>query len=231
MRPAFDDCLYRPLINGPLMRHAVVQVVPHLGVAEYRGHAADVIVMVMARDEQIDRVDPERLELNHDVGGSSGVDEGRARLMASKGMLLVANLVTYYAMKERAASLGMPPEMLEKNELVIDGGLRSLEICKRAGVPVAYGTDLLGPLQAEQSREFVLRAQVLSPMEIIRSATSVGARVLRREGKLGCLRPDALADLLVVDGNPLKDISVLQSPEKSLLAIMKGGRFYRNRLR
>jgi imidazolonepropionase-like amidohydrolase len=159
------------------------------------------------------------------------IDEPRARLMASKGMFLVANLVTYYAMKERAASLGMPPEMLEKNELVIDGGLRSLEICKRAGVPVAYGTDLLGPLQAEQSREFVLRAEVLSPLEIIRSATSVGARVVRREGKLGCLRPDAFADLLVVDGNPLKDISLLQAPEKSLLAIMKGGRFHRNRLR
>jgi imidazolonepropionase-like amidohydrolase len=158
------------------------------------------------------------------------IDEPRAKLMASKGMLLVANLVTYYAMKERASALGMPPEMLEKNELVIDGGLRSLEICKRAGVPVAYGTDLLGPLQQEQSREFVLRAQVLSPIEIIRSATSIGAQVLRREGKLGCLREGALADLLVVDGNPLKDIGVLQSPEKSFLAIMKAGRFYRNRL-
>jgi imidazolonepropionase-like amidohydrolase len=159
------------------------------------------------------------------------IDEPRARLMAEKGMLLIANLVTYYAMKERAAALGMPPEMLAKNDLVIDGGLRSLEICKRAGVPVAYGTDLLGPLQAEQSREFVLRAQVLSPLEIVRSATLVGARVLRREGKLGCLRPDAIADLLVVDGNPLKDISVLGTPERSLVAIMKGGRFYRNRLR
>jgi imidazolonepropionase-like amidohydrolase len=159
------------------------------------------------------------------------IDEPRARLMAEKGMLLIANLVTYYAMKERAAALGMPPEMLAKNDLVIDGGLRSLEICKRAGVPVAYGTDLLGPLQAEQSREFVLRAQVLSPLEIVRSATLVGARVLRREGKLGCLRPDAIADLLVVDGNPLKDVSVLGTPERSLVAIMKGGRFYRNRLR
>src|SRR5437764_200584 len=82
---------------------------------------------------------------------------------------------------------------------------------------VASGTDRLGPLQAEQSREFVLRAQVLSPMEIIRSATSVGARVLRKEGKLGCLRADAFADLLVVEGNPLKDVSVLQSPDKALL--------------
>jgi imidazolonepropionase-like amidohydrolase len=159
------------------------------------------------------------------------IDEARAKLMAGKGMLLVANLVTYYAMRERAASFGMPPEMLAKNELVIDGGLRSLEICKRAGVPVAYGTDLLGPLQAEQSREFVLRTEVLSPLEIIRSATSVGARVLRKEGKLGCLRPEAFADLLVVDGNPLKDIGVLAAPEKSLVAIMKGGRFFRNRLR
>jgi imidazolonepropionase-like amidohydrolase len=158
------------------------------------------------------------------------IDEPRARLMASKGMLLVANLVTYYAMRERAGALGMPPEMLAKNELVIEGGLRSLEICKRAGVPVAYGTDLLGPLQAEQSREFVLRTEVLSPIEIIRSATTVGARVLRKEGKLGCLRAEAIADLLVVEGNPLKDISVLQSPEKSLLAIVKGGRFHRNRL-
>src|SRR5499427_440686 len=100
------------------------------------------------------------------------IDEASARLMAQKGMLLIANLVTYYAMRERGSSLGMPADLLAKNELVIEGGLRSLEICKRAGVPVAYGTDLLGPLQAEQSREFVLRSQVLSPPEIIRSATS-----------------------------------------------------------
>jgi len=159
------------------------------------------------------------------------IDDATARLMAQKGMLLVANLVTYYAMRERAAQFGMPPEMLVKNELVIDGGLRSLEICKRAGVPVAYGTDLLGPLQVDQSREFVLRTQVVSPLEVIRSATLIGARVLRMEGKLGCLRPGALADLLVVDGNPLKDIGLLETPDRSLVAIMKGGRFHLNRLR
>jgi imidazolonepropionase-like amidohydrolase len=158
------------------------------------------------------------------------IDEASAQLMAKKGMFLIANLVTYYAMRERAALLGMAPEMLAKNELVIDGGLRSLEICKRAGVPVAYGTDLLGQLQGEQSREFVLRSQVLSPLEIIRSATLIGARVLRMEGKLGCLRPGAFADLIVVDGNPLKDLGLLQTPERSLLAIVKGGRFHRNRL-
>src|SRR5712664_3858321 len=159
------------------------------------------------------------------------IDEPRARLMASKGMLLVANLVTYYAMRERASMFGMPPDMLAKNELVIEGGLRSLEICKRAGVPVAYGTDLLGQLQVDQSREFILRSQVMSPLEIIRSATLIGARVVRQQGKLGCLRPGAFADLLVIDGNPLKDLGLFETPEKSFVAIMKGGKFHKNRLR
>jgi imidazolonepropionase-like amidohydrolase len=123
----------------------------------------------------------------------------------------------------------MLPEMLEKNELVIDGGLRSLEICKRAGVPVAYGTDLLGQLQVEQSREFVIRSEVLSPIEIVRSATLTGAQVLRQEGQLGCLRSGAYADLLVLDGNPLKDLSLFQQPAR-LAAIVKGGRFHKNTL-
>ena len=158
------------------------------------------------------------------------IDEASARQMAQKGMLLIANLVTYYAMRERGSSFGMPADLLAKNELVIEGGLRSLEICKRAGVAVAYGTDLLGELQADQSREFVLRKEVMSPIEIIRSATLIGARVVRQEGKLGCLRPGAFADLLVIDGNPLKEVELLAKPERSVLAIMKSGRFHRNRL-
>jgi len=158
------------------------------------------------------------------------IDEASAALMAQKGMLLIANLVTYYAMRERASTFGMPPEMLAKNELVIEGGLRSLEICKRAGVPVAYGTDLLGQLQVDQSREFVLRSQVMSPLEIIRSATLVGAKVVRQQGKLGCLRPGAFADLLVIDGNPLKDLGLFETPEKSFVAIMKAGKFHKHRL-
>src|SRR6185503_19877971 len=60
------------------------------------------------------------------------IDEASAKLMAEKDMFLIANLVTYYAMRERAAEFGMGGDMLAKNDLVIDGGLRSLEICKRA---------------------------------------------------------------------------------------------------
>jgi imidazolonepropionase-like amidohydrolase len=158
------------------------------------------------------------------------VDEPAAKLMAERGMFLVANLVTYYAMRERAAEYGMSADMLEKNERVIDGALRSLEICKRAGVPVAFGTDLLGQLQVEQSREFLLRSEVASPIEIIRSATTIGAKVLRHEGRLGTLKPGAFADLIVIDGDPLKDLGLFQGQGQHLSAIVKGGRFHKNRL-
>jgi imidazolonepropionase-like amidohydrolase len=159
------------------------------------------------------------------------IDEPTARLMAERGAYLVANLVTYYAMRERAAQFGMSAEMLAKNDLVIEGAVRSLEICKRAGVPVAYGSDLLGQLQVEQSREFVLRREVLSAPEIIRQATIVGAEVLRQEGRLGVIAPGACADLLVVDGNPLRNIELLTGQGEHLLAIVKAGRFYKNDLK
>jgi len=158
------------------------------------------------------------------------IDDASAKLMAEKGMFLVANLVTYYEMKKRASEYGMNSDMLAKNDLVIEGGLKSLEICKRHGIPLAYGTDLLGQLQVAQSEEFILRAQVLSPAEIIRSATIVGAQVVRMEGKLGCLKPGAFADLLVIDGNPLKDLKLFLDQGRHLSAIMKAGRFHKNRL-
>jgi imidazolonepropionase-like amidohydrolase len=159
------------------------------------------------------------------------IDEPTARLMASKGAYLVANLVTYHAMRERAAQFGMSAEMLAKNDLVIDGGLRSLEICKRAGVPVAYGSDLLGQLQVDQSREFLLRREVLTPAEIVRQATVIGAEVLGQVGKLGVIAPGAWADLLIVDGDLLRNLELLTGQGERLLAIMKAGRFHKNELK
>ena len=158
------------------------------------------------------------------------IDDASAKLMAEKGMFLVANLVTYFEIKKHAAEYGMSSEMLAKNDLVIEGALKSLEICKRHGIPVAYGTDLLGQLQVAQSEEFTLRARVLSPAEIIRSATTIGAKIVRMEGKIGCLRPGAFADLLVVDGNPLKDLALLGDQGKHLSLIMKAGSLHKNRL-
>jgi len=159
------------------------------------------------------------------------IDKPAAQLMAERGAYLVANLVAYFVMKERAAQFGMNADKLEKNELVLRGALESLEICKQAGVKVGYGSDLLGQLQDEQSREFLLRAEVLSPIEIIRSATTIAAEILRMPGKLGVIEPGAIADLLVVDGDPLQDLGLFQDQGAHLSVIMKDGRFHKNRLR
>jgi imidazolonepropionase-like amidohydrolase len=138
--------------------------------------------------------------------------------------------VTYDAMRRRGDEFGLPPVSQEKNKIVLEAGLRSLEICQAAGVPIGFGTDLLGPLQVEQSREFLIRAEAMSPLEIIRSATIVNARLLQREGKLGVIAPGALADLLVIEGDPLKDLHLLQNTGAHLQVIMKGGKFHKNRL-
>ncbi len=158
------------------------------------------------------------------------IDDESAQLMASKGAYVVANIVAYVAIKERAAQFGMLPEMLEKNEAVLEGGYRSLEICKRNGVKVAYGSDLLGALANDQSREFSIRTTVVPAIDVIRSATLIGAEVVRRPGKLGVIEPGAWADLIVVDGDPLKNIQLLEGQGQHLSAIMKGGVFHKNRL-
>jgi imidazolonepropionase-like amidohydrolase len=158
------------------------------------------------------------------------IDEASAKLMKEKGAYLVANLVAYYAMKERAREFGMTAEMLAKNDLVIDGGLKSLEICKRHGIEVGYGSDLLGQLQVDQSREFLLRREVLSPIEIIRQATLVGAEIVRMPGRLGVVKDGAFADILVVEGDPIRKLELLTGQGENLSVIMKAGRFHKNRL-
>src|SRR5215208_5486452 len=144
------------------------------------------------------------------------IDDAAAKLMAEKGMFLVANLVAYYAMKDRAKQFGMIGESLAKNEIVLQGGLKSLEICKRHNIPVAYGSDLLGELHWDQSKEFTIRQEVVSPIEIIRSATTIGADVLRMPGRVGTLQAGAFSDVILVDGNPLKDLALLGDQGKHL---------------
>ena len=159
------------------------------------------------------------------------IDEKSAKLLKSKGGYMIANLVTYFSMKDRAAQFGMTAEMLAKNDIVMEGALRSLEICKKAGVKVGYGTDLLGALQVDQSLEFTYRARVLKPIEIIRQATTIGAEILRMEGKLGVVAPGAYADLIAIDGNPLKKLELFLGQGKNLPMIMKGGKFHKNTLK
>ncbi len=158
------------------------------------------------------------------------IDDATARQCAEAGAFAVPTLATFEALDRFGRDEGFPKASLEKLEVIREAGLASLEIMKRAGVKMGLGTDLLGRMQAHQSREFAIRAEALSPAEILLSATSVNAELLQRTGELGVVAAGALADLLVVDGDPLADISLLERPQETLAAIMKGGRFYRNRL-
>ena len=107
-------------------------------------------------------------------------------------------------------------------------GRRSLEILTEAGVKIGFGTDLLGAMQEHQSDEFAIRAEVLPPADILISATSGNAELLNAGGRIGSVVADAQADLIVVDGNPLADLGLLQNQGAHLPIIMKGGAFMKD---
>jgi len=158
------------------------------------------------------------------------VDDEAARIMAERGAFVVPTLITYEACRTDGAEAGFPADSLVKNAAVLQKGLDSLEIYKRHEVRMAYGSDLLGTMHQRQSEELMLRTRAFSNHEVICQATSVAADVLNKTNELGVVTAGAIADLLVVDGNPLKDIKVLGHQGRHLDIIMKQGRFFKNRL-
>ncbi len=159
------------------------------------------------------------------------IDAETAALMAERGAYMVPTLVTYGALAREGRALGFSKLGLQKLQQVLDVGTRSLEIAKAAGVKMAYGTDLLGELHRCQSDEFRIRGSVLSAADVIRSATETGAELIGMSGQLGAIVPGAYADLLVVDGNPLEDLGLLQEDGRFLPGIIQGGRFVKDELR
>jgi imidazolonepropionase-like amidohydrolase len=151
------------------------------------------------------------------------IDAPTAALMAERGAFLVPTLVAYDALKRRGPDYGLSSYSLAKNEVVLDAGLRSLEISRNAGVKIGFGSDLLGQLQSDHCVEFVLRAGAMSAPEVIRSATLVNAEIVRQVGKIGELVPGAYADLLLVDGDPYRDLGVFRGDGGRLDGIMVDG--------
>jgi imidazolonepropionase-like amidohydrolase len=151
------------------------------------------------------------------------LDETSIELFLRYNAFYVPTLVTYQALLEQSRELGFTQEQYEKVVQVTENGLRALELAGSAGVKIAYGSDLLGAMQARQSEEFSLRAKVQTPAAILRSATTVGAEVVRREGEIGVLAPGALGDVVLTRANPLTDIGVLAAPESGVAAVIQGG--------
>jgi len=158
------------------------------------------------------------------------VDKETAEFVAERGSFVVPTISTLIALFEEGETLGFPKVSMEKLRRVSDAAITSLEVLKRAGVRMGLGTDLLGSLHVRQSTEFTLRAQVLPPVDILRSACAVNAELLGQKGRLGCIREGAVADLLVLDGNPLADMSVLGSGGSRIPVILKDGRFHKRAL-
>ena len=151
------------------------------------------------------------------------IDAPTAALMAERGAVAVPTLITYEALARDGLRLGLGAESVAKVEQVRAAGLRSLEIFKIAGVKLAFGTDLLGGSHDLQSEEFLIRAQVQSNLEVLQSATLIGAELLGQSGRLGEIVPGALADLLLVDGNPLDDLTCLTGQGERIALVMQGG--------
>jgi imidazolonepropionase-like amidohydrolase len=151
------------------------------------------------------------------------IDAPTAQAVAEAGGFVVPTLVTYDALYRFGRDLGIAEVSVAKLADVREAGLRSLGILQQAGVKIGFGTDLLGAMHKYQSREFVLRADAMAPFEVIRSATSVNAELLNRTGELGVVAPGARADLIAVDGDPLRDISLLDGQGEHLSVIMKDG--------
>ncbi|MDO9502231.1 amidohydrolase family protein [Falsiroseomonas sp.] len=158
------------------------------------------------------------------------IEEATARKAAKAGAIACPTLVTYEALKNEGASYGLGPESVAKIDTVRLAGLASLEKMQRAGLTMAYGSDLLAEMHRHQSDEFVIRGRVLPAMEVIRSTTVHAAKLLRMEGQIGTIQPGAFGDLVVVEGDPLKDLSLLTGQGKHLSAIMQGGRFIKDQL-
>jgi imidazolonepropionase-like amidohydrolase len=158
------------------------------------------------------------------------IDAPTAAIVAQTGAYVVPTLVAYDALKRRGADYGLTKVSLEKNDRVLEAGLKSIEICRAAGVKMGFGSDLLGQLQNDHCNEFLIRADIMKPADIIRSATLINAEILRREKQLGELVPGAEADLLIVDGDPYHDLSVFLNDGARIPAIMVGGKFIKNAL-
>jgi imidazolonepropionase-like amidohydrolase len=155
------------------------------------------------------------------------IDRATAEHVAGADAFVVPTLVTYDALHRHGRELGFPEVSMAKLAEVRKAGLTSLEILRAAGVKLGFGTDLLGPMHRYQSREFVIRAEVVPPFDIIRSATLVNAALLNRTGDLGVIAPGVRADLIAVDGDPLANISLLDGQGEHLTHIMKDGVFYK----
>lgn len=156
------------------------------------------------------------------------IGEQTAALLAERGSYVVPTLSAGAVLSRHGARAGLPPAGVEKVKGVTELTARSIENLVRAGVKLGMGTDLFGDeFHCLQGGELKLRGEISPPIEVLRSATSMGAEILQKPAELGCIRPGAFADILVLEGNPFADLGLFEHPEANIPIIMKGGEIVR----
>jgi len=150
------------------------------------------------------------------------IDDEAAKLMAEAGTFLVPTLSVYQNLVEDGTRYGVAASSLDKAKAALDRGFEAVDIAHRNGVKIASGSDLLGEAASQKARELELKADVIGAHAAIVSATRTNAELLGLDDEIGTVEPGKRADLLLVDGNPLDDLSLLRDPAK-LTVVMKAG--------
>lgn len=155
------------------------------------------------------------------------MDEETALLMAERKAYLVPTL-TVYDLLTRDVRADLDPFSLEKLQMVGRMGRRALELAYRAGIKIGSGSDIIGPFQMLKGRELAIKSEVMTPTEAIVSATRTNAELLKLSDRLGTVEPGKWADLIVVHGNPLDDISLFERGLEKVVLVMKEGRIMKD---
>jgi imidazolonepropionase-like amidohydrolase len=153
------------------------------------------------------------------------MDDEAIALFARSNTILVPTLCTLFSVLELGERLNLMPKQREEMAVNEPLWLDSVRRAHAAGIPIAAGADLGNRFphgSNARELEYLVRAG-LSPMEAIRAASANAARALKREALVGALEPGREADVLVVEGDPLADITLLQDAG-NLTAILQSGR-------
>ena len=161
------------------------------------------------------------------------IDDATAKYVKQNDVVISTQLVVY---RELANLPGITETHLEKLDVVLKGQENLIELIKKYDITTGFSTDLIAGMYPMLTREFTERAMYWTPAEVMAQATSESAKVIRmsgkrnRHGNFGEIRAGWVADLLLINGEPLEDISVLRDPENNLALIMKGGEIVKMRL-
>ena len=117
---------------------------------------------------------------------------------------------------------------LKKLEAVCQGTQRALELAYRTGVKIGSGSDIIDPFQYLKGRESALKAEVMTPMEAIVSATRTNAELIGISDRLGTVEPGKFADLIVLNGNPLEDLALFEHGLRRVVVVMKEGKIMKD---